>query len=76
MCNKADKEGHWVACVLNLDKNLVILSNVYGYNNDQKNKNSLHEVSTVIKELKAKFPTVPMIVGGDFNVTPDEWIDR
>lgn len=73
---KADKEGHWVACVLEIDANLVILINIYGYNNDTKNRNLLHQISEVIIELKAKFPTDHIIVGGDFNLSPDEWMDR
>ncbi|XDV31698.1 hypothetical protein PO909_002661 [Leuciscus waleckii] len=73
---KADKEGYWVACVLEIDANLVILINIYGYNNDNKNRNLLHQISEVIIELKAKFPTDHIIVGGDFNLTPDEWMDR
>lgn len=73
---KADKDGHWVACVLEIDANLIILINIYGYNNDNKNKNLLHQISEVIIELKAKFPTDHIIVGGDFNLAPDEWMDR
>lgn len=76
LCNKVDKDGHWIACVLNIDNILIILINIYGYNNDQKNRNLLHQISTVIRELNTKFPTDHLIVGGDFNVTPDEWMDR
>lgn len=36
LCNKADEDGHWVACALNLDNIVIILINVYGYNNDKK----------------------------------------
>lgn len=38
LCNMSDKDGHWVACVLNIDNGLIILVNIYGYNNVQKNK--------------------------------------
>lgn len=76
LCNKVDKEGHWVACVLNIDHILIILVNIYGYNNDHKNKNLLHQISTVIRELNTKFPTDHLVVGGHFNVTQDEWMDR
>lgn len=74
--NMADNDGHWVACVLDTENTLIILMNVYGYNNDQKNRKLLHQISTVIKELNFKFPTDHIVVGGDFNVTPDEWMDR
>lgn len=29
-----------------------------------------------MKELHSKFPTDYIVVGGDFNVTPDDWMDR
>ncbi len=76
MSEKADKNGHWVACVLKTDNIFIIVINIYGCNNDQKNRNLLHQLSTVITELNAIFPTVHMVVGGDFNLTPDEWMDR
>lgn len=33
LCNKADEDGHWVACALNLVNIVITLINVYGYNN-------------------------------------------
>lgn len=36
----------------------------------------MHQVTTVIKELNANFPTDYILVGGDFNLTPDESMDR
>lgn len=35
-----------------------------------------YEISLVIKELQTKFSTDYMVIGGDFILTPDEWIDR
>lgn len=74
--DKADIDGHWVTCVLEIDSVLIILVNVYGYNNDHKNTNLLHQPTTVIRELTTNFPTDHILVGGDFNLTPDEWMDR
>ena len=76
LSERVDQDGHWVACVLEIDTILIILINIYGYNNDQKNRNLLHQISTVITELNANFPTDHIMVGGDFNLTPDEWMDR
>lgn len=76
LCNKADENGHWVACALNIDNIVIILVNIYGYNSDQKNRSLLHQISLILKELQAKFPTDYMVIGGDFNLTPDEWLDR
>lgn len=74
--NKADNDGHWVACVLEVDGIIFILINVYGYNNKHKNKQLLHQVTTFIKELNTIFPTDHILVGGDFNLTQVEWMDR
>lgn len=41
-----------------------------------KNKSLLHQISEVINELQAKFPIDHIVVGGDFNLTPNEWLDR
>ena len=48
------------------------LFTIYGYNNVSKNKNLLNQISTVIRELNTKLTTDHMVVGGDFNVTPDD----
>lgn len=69
---KAFNDRHWVACVLENHSVLIILVNVYAYNNDHKNRNLLHQVTTAIKELNTNFPTDYILAGGDFNLTPDE----
>ena len=76
LCEKVDTDGHWVACVLNVDNNIIIIISIYGYNNDQKNRKLLHQLSTVITEFNTKFHTNNIVLGGDFNLTPDEWKDR
>lgn len=60
LCEKVDKDGHWVACVLKIDNNLIILINIYGHNSDKKKKkkrNLLHQISAVITELNVNFRT-------------------
>lgn len=42
----------------------------------KKNRNLLHQISAVITELNASFCTDHIVVGSDFNLTPDEWKDR
>lgn len=73
---EADIDGHWAACVLDIESNLIITINIYGHNNDQKNKQLLHHITTVIRKLQLNYPTEHIIVGGDFNIAPDEWMDR
>lgn len=69
---KADEDRHWVACILEVDNVPIILLNIYGCNNDQYNRNLLHMITTVITEFTANFPMDHIIVGGDFNLAPDE----
>lgn len=73
---KSDTDGHWITCVIKIDNVPLILVNIYGYNNEQKNKNLLYQITTVLKELQQKFSSDHILVGGDFNLTPDEWLDR
>lgn len=42
----------------------------------RKNKQLLHQITAVIRKLKLNYPTEHVIVGGDFNITLDEWMDR
>lgn len=74
--HKADDEGHWLAIVLSLDKFFFILINVYGYNNRNQNRDLLSSITDIINELKIIYPTEFILIGGDFNLTPDEWLDR
>lgn len=73
---KYDPNGHWLAVVLDIEHFFFILVNVYGYNNSKLNQNLLQEISSVISDLKRSYPTENIVVGGDFNVVPDETYDR
>lgn len=74
--HKADVDGHWLAVVLHLDDIFLILVNIYGYNARTQNKELLETVSNVINGLKTNYPTEFILIGGDFNMTPDEYMDR
>ncbi len=54
----------------------MFLLNVYGCNRDSKNTILLDQISATIKECKTKYPTDNILVGGDFNCVPDEWLGR
>lgn len=73
---KTDNEGHWVMCVLKIEKATFILINVYGYNNEFKNKTLLYKITNIIEELKTTYMTDLVVVGGDFNMVADECLDR
>lgn len=74
--HRADVNGHWLAVVLYLDEIFFILVNVYGYNVQTQNKGLLETITNVISDLKTSYPTDYILIGGDFNMSPDEYMDR
>lgn len=74
-CEKVDKDGHQVAYVLKIDNNLIIVINIYGYNNDKKQNAFVSDIRSYNRKT-ANFSTDHIVVGGDFNLTPVEWKDR
>lgn len=73
---KADESGHWLMVVLKIDVLFFILINIYGFNNAAQNKKLVEDISMIISETKVLYPTDNVLVGGDWNMVPDEWKDR
>ncbi len=71
-----DTCGHWIICVFEISENVLILGNIYGYNNHNQNKILITGVTAVVKDLCQRYPTEDFIFGGDFNMVMDEWHDR
>lgn len=65
---KSSDNGHWLM--------FIIIGNIYGYNNINQNRELLSDVSAVIMGLKLKYSTDNIILGGDFNMVQDDWLDR
>lgn len=74
--SKKSTDGHWILCVLSLKDSFIILGNIYGYNNVNQNKNLLSEIDGLVKNFKLRYPTTNIILGGDFNMVFNEWLDR
>lgn len=74
--HRNDGDGHWLTVVLKVESQFLIITNIYGYNNDGQNKKLMEKITNVISELKVRYPTSYILVGGDWNMTPDEWVDR
>lgn len=74
--HKADEKGHWLAAVLNIEGCCIIIMNVYGYNNTSQNRLLLLQVSEAINQYKICYNTNLILLGGDLNIAPDDWLDR
>lgn len=69
-------DGHWLFSFQKIEHCYIVLGNVYGYNNLSQNKHLISEISLVLEEMKAKYATDFIVLGGDFNMVYDEWLDR
>lgn len=76
LTSRFSNNGHWLISVLKIDDQLFFLTNVYGFNNLIQNRQLISDISKVIVDLKLIYPTAVIIMGGDFNMVSDEWIDR
>ncbi len=74
--SQSDAHGHWLTAVVNCEGIFVILVNVYGYNSSGQNKILFSNISEAVAQIKFKFNTNLVLIGGDFNLAPDEWLDR
>jgi len=74
--SRSSLDGHWLFCVQKIENCYIVLGNVYGYNNLSQNKSLISEMSLILEELKTKYATDLIILGGDFNMVYDEWLDR
>uniref|UniRef100_A0AAY4ASN6 Endonuclease/exonuclease/phosphatase domain-containing protein n=1 Tax=Denticeps clupeoides TaxID=299321 RepID=A0AAY4ASN6_9TELE len=76
VASKADVFGHWIVVVLNVEGHFIILCNVYGYATSTENKLLLSKLTDVFSELKDIYKSNFIVVGGDYNLTPDDCLDR
>lgn len=76
LTTRKGSDGHWIFCVLSIEHSFIILGNIYGHNNLTQNKELLSDINDIIKELKLTYPTDNVLLGGDFNMVCNEWLDR
>jgi len=71
-----DKDGHWLIAAIEIcDQKMIVLS-VYGYNNKVNNRSMLEKLGNLVTEWKAVYMTDKVVMGGDFNIAPNSWLDR
>lgn len=72
--HRSDTNGHWLMAVTDVNGSNDILVCVYGYNRKIQNNNFLSILCQKLEEWKVLDMTDKIIIGGDFNVVPDEWL--
>jgi len=69
-------EGRWIIVILNIDNVKFIICNVYGYNSISLNSCMFKKLSLILLNLKSKYKDAYLLIGGDFNETPNDSMDR
>lgn len=63
IATKNDTLGHWLLCIIEINERILILGNIYGYNNLNQNKNLITELSTTLKELSTRYINCEIALG-------------
>lgn len=71
-----DSLGHYTCLVVESDHCVFITVNVYGYNTKPENDQLLDSLESKINVWLSKYPNSFILIGGDFNVTLNNAIDR
>lgn len=74
--SKSDVAGHWASLLTELEGRECLMCNVYGYNNNTTNNFFIDDIENQIQRILDKHPSANLIIGGDFNCTLDDGIDR
>lgn len=74
--HRSDTNGHWLMVVTDINGTNYILVCIYGYNRKIQNNNFLSILCKQIDEWKVLYTTDTIIIGGDFYLVSDEWLDR
>lgn len=71
-----DKDGHWLIAAIEICDQKIIVLSIYGYNNKVNNRSMLEKLGRLVNEWKAVHMTDKVVMGGDFNIAPNSWLDR
>lgn len=71
-----DPKGHYLLLIICINNISMLLINVYGYNTSRENDLLFEDIGDKILLWLNTFPDAIICIGGDFNITPDNSIDR
>lgn len=74
--NYIDPKGHFLLLVICINNIFVLLINIYGYNASRENVMLLEDIGDKILLWLNTFPSAVICIGGDFNIAPDNNLDR
>lgn len=74
--SETDPKGHFILLVVFFNDQTLLLGNIYGYNNKQENIDLILVVNEKIESLISKFANLKILLGGDWNYSLNNMMDR
>ncbi len=74
--NYIDPKGHFILQLICVNNIFILLTNIYGYNTSRENDLLFEEIGEIILLRSNTFPDALICIGGDFNIAPDNNLDR
>lgn len=74
--SEMDPIGHFVILILNVDNNIILLANIYGYNSKPENDFLFDALESSFLQWLSKYPNALILMGGDFNIALNSSLDR
>lgn len=74
--SESDPNGRYILLIVNIDNNILMLANIYGYNTRHENDLFLDVLESRFLYLFSKYPNLLLLRGGDFNIALNGSLDR
>lgn len=71
----SDSNGHWLMVSVEFNNENYILVCIYGFNQKVQNKSMFKSLQMLLKRWRITYSTDKIMIGGDFNLVPDLWLD-
>lgn len=71
-----DPSGHFLLMIIVINQFILIIVNIYGYNSVAENCDFFNTLDQKLSYALGKYPTAFLILGGDFNITMNNMLDR
>lgn len=73
---ETDTLGHFCLMAISLNQIIILIVNTYGYNSSNENNIFFENLEDRINTWLVKYPPALLLLGGDFNETMDNNLDR
>lgn len=73
---ECDPVGHFICHAIKCNDKIILIANIYGYNNRTENVNLLLSIENILVSWLNSFPNAILLLGGDFNMVLNSELDK